>query len=95
MDFERRINLPRHLNLFAEYIDNVKIDSFTVSIMTAIVLKLVLEGVYQLQHFFHHVFCHPEGTGWKVVGGFSCLVSNFSSFGLMEFCFPIRSTREV
>ena len=56
------------LNLFVEYVDKVQIDSFTISILTAILLKAMLTLVGRFEHRVHHYFEQKEGTGWKVVG---------------------------
>jgi hypothetical protein len=46
------------VNLFVEYIPKMKLDSFTISIVTAIVLKPVLEGFHTREQRFKHFFCH-------------------------------------
>ncbi len=38
------------LNLFDEYIDAVKIDSFTISLLTAVLLRILLEATSLLEH---------------------------------------------
>ena len=38
------------LNLFVEYNANIVIDSFTISIFTAIVLKILLEIILRFEH---------------------------------------------
>ena len=38
------------LNLFVEYNDKIVIDSFTISIFTAILLKILLEIILKLEH---------------------------------------------
>lgn len=38
------------LNLFVEYVDSVVIDSFTISIFTAIVLKILLDVIMAAEH---------------------------------------------
>jgi hypothetical protein len=38
------------LNLFVEYIDDVIIDSFTISVFTAAVLKILLDLILRVEH---------------------------------------------
>ena len=42
------------LNLFVEYVDKVVIDSFTISIFTAILLKALLDVILGLEHRVAH-----------------------------------------
>ena len=44
------------LNLFVEYSSKVVIDSFTISIFTAILLKILLEIILKLEHKVVEVF---------------------------------------
>jgi len=44
------------LNLFVEYNYNIVIDSFTISIFTAILLKILLEIVFKFEHKVSDVF---------------------------------------
>ncbi|MEA3326299.1 MAG: hypothetical protein U9R53_03195 [Chloroflexota bacterium] len=44
------------LNLFIEYSPVVIIDSFTISIFTAILLKILLEIIFKLEHKVSNVF---------------------------------------
>jgi hypothetical protein len=44
------------LNLFVEYSPVMIIDSFTVSIFTAIILKIILELILRLEHIVADVF---------------------------------------
>jgi hypothetical protein len=44
------------LNLFVEYVDKVVIDSFTISILTAILLKALLDIILGLEHRVAHFF---------------------------------------
>jgi hypothetical protein len=70
------------INLFVEYIESMELDSFTISILTSIVLKLVLEGVHYLQHKFKHYFCDVRGAEqryWKLVGAFFIWLVLFGS----------------
>ena len=56
------------LNLFVEYSEAVRIDSFTISLLTALLLKLLLVIVEQIEHRVHHYFEQKEGTLFKVLG---------------------------
>lgn len=56
------------LNLFVEYVDAVVIDSFTISILTAILLKILLDVVMRFEHRVHHYFAQKEGAFFKVAG---------------------------
>ena len=44
------------LNLFVEYVDRIVIDSFTISIFTAILLKALLDLILGLEHRVAHFF---------------------------------------
>jgi hypothetical protein len=44
------------LNLFVEFNDKIIIDSFTISIFTAIVLKILLEIVFKFEHLVGDFF---------------------------------------
>ena len=44
------------LNLFVEYVDKIVIDSFTISILTAILLKALLDLILGLEHRVAHFF---------------------------------------
>jgi hypothetical protein len=59
------------LNLFVEYVDAVVIDSFTISILTAILLKILLDIVMRFEHIVHHFFAQKEGASAKVLGTIS------------------------
>lgn len=70
------------INLFVEYIPQMSIQgySFTISLGTAIVLKLILEGVHALQHKFKHLFCGASKTMVsKLLGGFLIWLVLFGS----------------
>lgn len=56
------------LNLFVEYVEKVTIDSFTISILTALLLKLLLTFVERFEHRVKHYFDQKEGTGFKILG---------------------------
>lgn len=50
------------LNLFVEYVDPVVIDSFTISILTALLLKVLLEIILGLEHRVAHLFAAWPGS---------------------------------
>lgn len=56
------------LNLFVEYVEGVVIDSFTISILTALLLKIILELVGRFEHRVHHFFEKRKGTIFKILG---------------------------
>jgi len=56
------------LNLFVEYLDAVVIDSFTISILTAVLLKVLLDVVMRVEHHVHSFFAEKEGAFFKVAG---------------------------
>ncbi len=59
------------LNLFVEYVDAVVIDSFTISILTAVLLKILLDIVMRFEHGVHHFFAQKEGASAKILGTIS------------------------
>jgi hypothetical protein len=50
------------LNLFVEYVPKVVIDSFTVSILTAVLLKALLELILGFEHRVAHFFEARSGN---------------------------------
>jgi hypothetical protein len=73
------------LNLFVEFVHTVVIDSFWISILTAILLKLMVDGVKGLEQRVSAYFATKEGTGWKV-GRFVAvwLIMFLSKFVILE-----------
>ena len=69
------------LNLFVEFVASVVIDSFWISILTAILLKLMLDAVVGLEHRVAGYFAAKEGTTYRALG----LVSGFSILFLSKF----------
>jgi hypothetical protein len=65
------------LNLFVEYVPNVVIDSFTISILTAVLLKILLDLVMGLEHHVHEFFAGKEGAVFRVLGTVSLFVILF------------------
>lgn len=65
------------LNLFVEYANAVIIESFTMSILTAILLKLLLDFVMGFEHRVHHFFEQREGAIYRVLGTVSLVAILF------------------
>ena len=65
------------LNLFVEYAPAVIIESFTVSILTAVLLKVLLDVVMGFEHRVHHFFEQREGAIFRVMGSVSLVVILF------------------
>lgn len=65
------------LNLFVEYAPAVIIESFTVSILTAVLLKVLLDVVMGFEHRVHHFFEQREGAIFSVMGTVSLVVILF------------------
>jgi hypothetical protein len=61
------------LNLFVEYADAIVIDSFTISILTAILLKAMLDRLVGLEHRVRAFFRPKEGTIFRVLSIVSVL----------------------
>ena len=69
------------LNLFVEYADAIVIDSFTISLFTAAVLKVLLDLLTYVEHHVSHFF----GRIHKVLGLLSMWVVLFlSKFVILE-----------
>jgi hypothetical protein len=54
------------LNLFKEFSDAITIESFWISLLTAVVLKILLDIVLWFEHRTSHLFDRSEGMvgGW-------------------------------
>jgi hypothetical protein len=59
------------LNLFVEFVDTVVIDSFWISILTAVLLKMMLDSLVGLEHRVAGYFRAREGRLYKVLGALS------------------------
>jgi hypothetical protein len=55
------------LNLFVEYMQTVVIDSFTVSVLTAVLLWLMLRVITRLERRVAAYFRRKEGTLYRVL----------------------------
>ena len=69
------------LNLFVEYVPKVVTESFTISIFTAVVLKLLIDAIARLEHRVRDWFKRREGSGWRAFG----LVTMFSILFFSKF----------
>lgn len=56
------------LNLFVEFADEVIIDSFWISVLTAVLLTAMIGVLSRFEHRIHHFFF--ERHSWKVAGAF-------------------------
>ena len=56
------------LNLFVEFVDTVVIESFWISILTAVLLKAMLDVIIGIEHRVSAFFGTHSGASWKVVG---------------------------
>jgi hypothetical protein len=65
------------LNLFVEYVDAVVIDSFTISILTAVLLKVLLDIVMRFEHRVRGYFAGKEGAFYRVAGTLSLVAILF------------------
>ena len=73
------------LNLFVEYVEKVVIDSFTISIFTAILLKALLDVILGLEHRVAHFFEARPGKLSKFLRIMSTWVILFlSKFFILE-----------
>lgn len=69
------------LNLFVEFVDTIVIDSFWISILTALLLKLLLDAVLGLEHRVAAFFKARGGVVNKALG----LASVFAILFLSKF----------
>ena len=65
------------LNLFVEYRPSVIVESFTVSILTAVLFKVLLDLVMGLEGRVHGFFSAKEGAIYRVMGSASLFVILF------------------
>ncbi len=73
------------LNLFVEFSDAIVIDSFTISILTALLLKAMLDVIGGVEHRVKAYFDEREGTPWRVLGAVSLFGILFmSKFIILE-----------
>lgn len=65
------------LNLVVEYVDTVVIDSFTISVLTAVLLKVLLDIVMGFEHRVRGFFARREGAIYRVMGAMALLTILF------------------
>lgn len=79
------------LNLFVEHHEAIIIDSFSISILTAILLTLLLHAIKGIEQGVHHFFENKGGRVYKVIGllaAFSILfVSKFAILEIVNLVF--------
>lgn len=79
------------LNLFVEYVDVIVIDSFTISIFTAILLKGLLDIIMGLEHRVAHYFeqwSGPVSTVLRIIVSWLILfASKFVILEVVDFVF--------
>ncbi len=67
------------LNLFVEFVDAIIIDSFWISILTAVLLKALLDIVIRLEHRVDAFFDKLGGSFFKFIGIATKLLILFTS----------------
>jgi hypothetical protein len=73
------------LNLFIEFVHTIVIDSFAISILTALLLKLMVDAVKGLEQRVSGYFAAKPGSGWKVARyGSVWLILFLSKFVILE-----------
>lgn len=84
------------LNLFDEYWDLVVIDSFSISLLTAVLLQVMLKLAFRIEHHIGDHITRTSGKHAKVlrpVAAWALLfVSKFLILGTIEFLFGERIT---
>ncbi len=69
------------LNLFVEYVHTIVIDSFAISVLTALLMKLAIDAVKGLEHRVRNYFRTKQGLLWRALG----LISVSSILFLSKF----------
>jgi hypothetical protein len=67
------------LNLFAEYHPRVTIDGFSVSLITAVLLQLLLQATLSLEHAVAGWFADRNAVPWQILRYFSAWLILFGS----------------
>lgn len=76
------------LNLFDEYSANVQINSFTISLLAAIVLQLMLQITFKVEHSVGSYFLMKGRKGLRIFTAWALLfVSKFVILWLLEVLF--------
>ena len=69
------------LNLFVEYVPKVITESFTISIFTAVVLKVLIDAIAGLEHRVRGWFSERDAPIWRALG----VVTVFSILFISKF----------
>lgn len=73
------------LNLFSEYWAWVKVDSFTISLLAAVLLQVLLKLTLWVEHLWAGLFKGKKGVPWTVLRFFGAWVVLFGSkFVILE-----------
>lgn len=76
------------LGLFAEFWAPVSIGSFSVGLLTAVLLQMLLQATLSLEHLVAAWFSKRQGTAWNVARYFSAWLilfgSKFVMLGVIE-----------
>ncbi len=73
------------LNLFVEFVHTIVIDSFLISVLTAVLLKLMVDAVKGLERAVSDSLSARGGTGWKAVRVLAVwLILFLSKFVILE-----------
>ena len=73
------------INLFVEYAPGVIIESFTISLLTALLLKLMLDAILGFERRVAAWFAQREGITWRVLGVAAIwAILFFSKFVIIE-----------
>jgi hypothetical protein len=83
------------LNLFVEYVHTVVIDSFTVSVLTAVLLWLMLRAIIGVEHAVTRYFNQKKAVFYRVLR-YACVwailfVSKFVILEVVAFVFAGRA----
>jgi len=79
------------INFFDEYWDFVTIDSFTISLLAAVLMQVLLKLTFALEHSVAGFFAKREGTRPKVMRGITTylilVISKFVILGIVNLVF--------
>lgn len=76
------------LNLFNEYSDNVQIKSFTISLLAAVVLQLMLQITFKIEHGVGSHFMKKGRKGLRIFSAWALLFgSKFAILWVLEVFF--------
>ena len=76
------------LNLFDEYWDNVQVNSFTISLLAAVVLQLMLQITFKIEHGVGEHFKKKGKKGLRIFSAWALLFgSKFVILWILELLF--------